>query len=343
MMNQNIKIIGFGSYIPIYRIKKEEYIKVWGYFSGKIDEKSVIGYDEDIITMAVEAGFNALKNSSINKNEITLIAVASTSSPYTVKSIASEVAMALGISLNILLLDFKESEKASTTALLAALDILKSKGGYGLIIGSDTPLSAPGDSIEHVQSAAAGAIIIGSAESGIAEINGYKSANIEFISDRFKKEGSNKMKDLEIASYSNYAYNNSIKKATNILLNELKLKLTDYKHFFIQGHDIRQPTRVFKQINKEKIYVNTLKKVGDSGVATPLLGLIALFHYKAKKGDKILLISYGSSAGSDAISIDMIKKQEKVLNIPTIDQYLNRKEYISYEKYLKFKDLIDLD
>ncbi|MHA1268907.1 MAG: hypothetical protein ACTSPY_03900 [Candidatus Helarchaeota archaeon] len=342
-MDTNVKIIGYGSYIPIYRIKKEEYIKVWGHFSGDIDEKSVIGYDEDVITMAVEAGYNALKNSGINKDELKLIAIGSTSAPYTVKSIASEVAMALGAPLNISLLDFTESEKAGTTALSAGIDIIRSKGGYGLIIGSDSPLSSPGDNIEHVQSCAAAALVIGVDTDGIAKILGTKSSNIEYIQERFKKEGSNKLKDLEIAPYSNYAYTNSIKKATNSLLTELNLSFDDFDHVFIQGHNIKQATRIFRQIKKEKFYTDTLKFVGDSGAATALLGLVAIFHYKSNPNNKILLISYGSSAGSDVFCIKMDKKQEKIAEIPTIDQYLKRKQYINYEKYLKLKNLIDLD
>ncbi|MHA1310896.1 MAG: hydroxymethylglutaryl-CoA synthase [Candidatus Helarchaeota archaeon] len=342
-MSNNVGIIGYGTYIPRYRIKKEEYIKTWGHFSGKIEEKSVIGYDEDVITMAVEAGYNAIHNSRINKNDLKLIAIGSVSSPYNVKSMASEVAMALGLPMDILLLDFTESEKAGTTALSTGIDIIENKDGYGLIIGSDAPLATPGDSLEHVQAAAAAAIVIGNNNKSIAEIVGKKTANIEYISDRFKRNGTKMMKDLEIAPYSNYAYNNTIKKTVNDLTDELKIKLDEFDHVYIQGHDSRQPTRIFKQLNKNKIYLDTLRIIGDTGAASALLGLNAILYYKAKENDRILIVSYGSGAGSDAIGIKVNRKQDKINEIPTIDQYINRKEYINYEKYLKFKELIDLD
>jgi len=342
-MDNSVSIIGYGAYIPLYRIKKEEYEKVWGFFSGKIKEKSVIGYDEDVITMAVEAAQNAIKNSEIDKNKISLIAVGSTSPPYTVKSMATEIAMALGIPLNILLLDFTESEKAGTTALISGIEIIKSKGGYGLIIGSDAPRAKPGDNIEHVQSAGAAAIIIGLEKNCIAEITDYYTYNFEYIPERFKKDGSTTFKDLDIAPYSNYAYNKAINGSVKGLLNKINMKIDDFNHIFIQGHDARQPTRVIPNIDKNKIYTEIINIIGDCGAALTLLGLVGIFHYKANKNDKILITSYASGAGSDAFAINMIRKQEKKEFVPTIEQYIERKEYIDYEKYLKFKELIELE
>lgn len=337
------QIIGYGSYIPKYRIKKDEYIKVWGHFSGKIDEKSVIGYDEDAITMAVEAGLNALKNSKINKKEISFIAVGSTSSPYSVKSMASEIAMALGLPMDISLLDFKESEKAGTTALTTGLDLIRIKGGYGLIIGSDAPVASPGGSLDHTQAAGAAALVIGIDNTGIAEIEGYTSSNVEFIADKFKKEGSKFMQDLEIASYSNYSYTNSIKKASNELLEKLNLSLDVFDKFFIQGKDAREPTRIFRNIEKGKIQTTLINKIGDTGAASVILGLISIIYNNFSENSRILCCSYGSGAGSDVFSVKMRNRQETKKGVPTIEQYLNRKEYISYDQYLKFKNLIDLE
>ncbi|MBD3228269.1 MAG: hydroxymethylglutaryl-CoA synthase [Candidatus Lokiarchaeota archaeon] len=341
-LNETIWIFGYGSYIPLYRIKKEEYIKVWGYFSGSIKEKSVIGYDEDVVTMAVEASSNALKNAGIDKDELSLIAVGSTSPPYSVKSIASEIAMALGVPLDISLLDFKESEKAGSTAFATGIDIIKSKGGYGLIIGSDSPLSSPSENLEHVQSAAAGALIIGKGEDGLAKIEGHKSSNVEHIADRFRKAGSKKVQDLDISSYSRYAYNNSIKNAAKAVMKELELDYDSFDIFYVQGHDTRQPTRVFREVDNNRIYTDIINKIGDSGASNMLLGLIGILHYKFSKYDRVLCLSYGSGAGSDAYSIIINKKQKQVANIPTINKYLERKEYISYDKYIKFKELIEL-
>ena len=54
-------IIGYGVYLPRYRIKAEEYTKAWGTFAAPgVKEKALTGYDEDVATMAIEASQNAI-------------------------------------------------------------------------------------------------------------------------------------------------------------------------------------------------------------------------------------------------------------------------------------------
>ena len=68
----NIGIVGYGSYIPRYRIKLEEIAKVWGadadaYKRGlMLYEKSVPAPDQDVITMSVEAARRAVVRAGIN-------------------------------------------------------------------------------------------------------------------------------------------------------------------------------------------------------------------------------------------------------------------------------------
>ncbi|MFX1449688.1 MAG: hydroxymethylglutaryl-CoA synthase [Promethearchaeota archaeon] len=342
-MKSSLKIIGYGSYIPQFRIKKEEYVKTWGNFQGRIQEKSVIGYDEDTLTMAVEAGKNALKNAKVKREGIKVISVGTSTPPYALRSMSSEVAMAIGIPLDIALIDFKESEKAGTTGLLTSIDILANRGGVGLVIGSDSPLAKPNDEVEHTFGAAAAALIIGKND-GIAEIEGYSSNNVTFIADRFRKDGDTKIQDLSIASYKQYAYKNSISGAVTTLMDELGLKSEDFNHIFIQGHDTREPTRVIpKLIDSKKIYTEPLNVLGDTGAASVLIGLVGILNKVAKPNDRILCVSYGSGAGSEAVSIVVKEKQINDPEIPDLEMYLNNKKYLDYSQYLKFRELIDLE
>ncbi len=342
-MKSKLKILGYGSYIPRFRIKKEEYVKTWGSFQGKIQEKSVIGYDEDTLTMAVEAGKNALKNSKVKREDIKVITVGSGSPPYALRSMSSEVAMAIGIPLDIVLLDFKESEKAGTTGLLTSIDILSNRGGTGLVIGSDSPLAKPNDEVEHTFGAGAAALIVGK-NGGIADIEGYSSNNVSFMADRFRKDGDTTIQDLSIASYKKYAYQNSISGAVTKLMDELGLKSDDFNHAFIQGHDSREPTRVIpKLIDKKKIYTETLNVLGDTGAASALIGMIGILSKVSKPNDRILCVSYGSGAGSEAFSILVKDKQVNDPETPDFEMYLNNKNYLDYSQYIKFRELIDLE
>ena len=71
-----VGIVGYGSYLPRYRIKVESIAKEWGSDPEALKrglqlfEKTVPGMDEDTITISVEAAKNALKRANINPKEI---------------------------------------------------------------------------------------------------------------------------------------------------------------------------------------------------------------------------------------------------------------------------------
>ena len=71
-----VGIIGYGSYIPKFRIKAEQIAHQWGKDAVAIkrglmlQEKSVPGLDEDTITISVAAAKNALKRCNKRRQRI---------------------------------------------------------------------------------------------------------------------------------------------------------------------------------------------------------------------------------------------------------------------------------
>ena len=55
-----VGIIGYGAYVPRYRLPAKEVARVWTGGKGglPIKEKAVPGLDEDVITMSIEAARN---------------------------------------------------------------------------------------------------------------------------------------------------------------------------------------------------------------------------------------------------------------------------------------------
>jgi hydroxymethylglutaryl-CoA synthase len=88
-------IVGYGAYIPLYRIKAEVIAKVWGEDVDRIVkglgivEKSVPYLDEDSVTLAVEAGKYALQRAQLAGEKIGAVFVGSESKVYAVKPNAS--------------------------------------------------------------------------------------------------------------------------------------------------------------------------------------------------------------------------------------------------------------
>ena len=112
---------------------------------------------------------------------------------------------------------------------------------------------------------------------------------------------------------------------------------------------------VFHQPNG-KFYLKAAKKLGfnkeqvQHGLLTPVigntysgatpLGLAAVLD-EAKAGDRILAVSYGSGAGSDAFSITVNDKIEEKQNLaPKVQDMIKEKRYVDYAVYAKFKDKI---
>src|SRR3972149_6724344 len=93
-----VGIIGYGAYVPRYRLPAAEVSRIWkgGKEAGPVKEKSVPGVDEDVITVSIEASRNALKRAQIDPKELRAVWVGSESHPYAVKPSSATVAEAIG-------------------------------------------------------------------------------------------------------------------------------------------------------------------------------------------------------------------------------------------------------
>ena len=81
-------IVAYGAYVPFNRLKRAEIGKTLGVPAGK-GERAVASYDEDAVTMAVEAARSCLRGAS--KTEIRTLYFATTSPPYVEKLNASTI------------------------------------------------------------------------------------------------------------------------------------------------------------------------------------------------------------------------------------------------------------
>mgnify|MGYP002682409969 CR=1 FL=1 len=156
--DRQVGIIGYGAYVPRYRLPAKEIARIWGAGDEGLPviEKAVAGLDEDVITMAVEAARNALKRAEIDPLQLRAVWVGSESHPYAVKPSGTIVAEAIGASVNIQAGDWEFACKAGSEAMVAAMALVGSgMGDYALAIGMDTAQGKPGDALEFT--AAAGA------------------------------------------------------------------------------------------------------------------------------------------------------------------------------------------
>ena len=336
-----VGIIGYGAYVPRYRLPAKEIARIWGAGDEGLPviEKAVAGLDEDVITMSIEAARNALKRAGIDPRELRAVWVGSESHPYAVKPSGTVVAEAIGASPHIQAGDWEFACKAGTEAIVAGIGLVGSgMGRYALAIGMDTAQGKPGDALEYTASSGGAAYIIGPAEEALATIE----ATYSYVTDTpdFWRR--------EHAVYPEHgqrftgepAYFQHITSAARTMLTATGLKPADFTYAVFHQPNTKFPQRVAKELGftPEQIKTGLLTPmIGNTYSGSALIGLSAILDV-AKPGDLILMTSYGSGAGSDAFVIrvqDAIReRQGKALST---QEYIARRTEIDYATYVRFR------
>jgi hydroxymethylglutaryl-CoA synthase len=345
----NVGIVSYGAYIPRYRIKIDEIAKVWGGNANSITdglmvyEKSVPDMDEDTITIAVEAARNAINRAGINPEKIEAIYTGSESHPYAVKPTSTVVAEAIGATPNLTSADFEFACKAGTAAIQTCMGMVSAcMIELGMAIGSDVSQGAPGDALEYTAAAGGVAYIIGR-ENIVANIESTYSFTTD-TPDFWRREG---MPYPEHGGRftGEPGYFKHVTSAASGLMERLGAKPSDYDYAVFHQPNGKFPARVAKMLGftNEQIKPGlVVSRLGNTYSGSCMMGLAAILDI-ARPEDRIFVTAFGSGAGSDAFSITVTDKIEKIRNgAPSVEQLLANPIYISYAMYAKHKGKIKL-
>jgi hydroxymethylglutaryl-CoA synthase len=334
-----VGIFGCGVYVPRQRIKREEYQKAWGYFAPRwLEEKSVLDFDEDAVTMGVEASSNALRNAGYDATLLDAVYFASTSPPYTEKQNATTVATALGCRSDIATLDVSSSTRCGLSAVLSGLDYVESSRGKAcLIVASDCPSADPSGPFDHQLGAGAASLILGR---GIANgvVEGSHSVMSESLGERFRRDGQRFVATLDLGRYQDAASEGVILSCVKGLMQKLGRSPKDYDFLAIAGVDPGRGGELGKKLGIEETKMAAslvLGKIGDAGAATSLLVLSKVLESSSFK-QRALFCAYGPGSGADALSL-VVDDEMKAAEGLGLDEYLARKTYIDYPAYLKVR------
>lgn len=341
-------IVGYGASIPRNRIKVEEIAKVWGadapsYKKGLgLEEKSVPSPDQDTITFSVEAARNALKRAKIDARDIGALYVGSESHPYAVKPSGTVVAEAIGATPDIHCADFEFACKAGSEAMFVCASLVDSGHvKYALAIGADTSQGAPGDALEYSTAAGAAAFIIGK-DNLVATIDSTYS----FMTDT---------PDFWRREYQHYprhagrftgepAYFKHVLGAARRIMDTAGMEPQDFAYVIFHQPNGKFPLRAGKKLGFKTDQIEPgrlVPKLGNTYSGSSPMGLTAVLDI-ARPGDRILLVSYGSGAGSDAFILTPTERLPSVTDDApkTRDMLDNRKRYIDYGTYAKYRKKI---
>ena len=336
-----VGIVGYGAYIPRYRLPASEVSRIWtgGVGGIPIKEKAVPGLDEDVATMSIEAARNALLRARIDPQQIRAVWVGSESHPYAVKPTSTIVAEAIGAVPHTQAADWEFACKAGTEAMQAAIGFVGSgMAPYAFSIGMDTAQGRPGDALEYTAAAGGAAILIGPAEEALATIN----ASYSFVTDTpdFWRRAEESYPSHGDRFTGEPAYFRHITSAATALMEALELSGGDYDWAVFHQPNAKFPQRVAKMLGFSPAQIAPgllVSEIGNVYAGSSIVGLTGILD-TAEPGDRVLMVSYGSGAGSDAFDIQVTEKiVERRDRAPLTRDYIARRTEIDYATYTRYR------
>ncbi|MCF7809863.1 hydroxymethylglutaryl-CoA synthase [bacterium] len=344
----DVGIVGYGAKIPRYRIKAESIALTWGadaenYKKGlQLKEKSVPALDQDTITLAVEAAKYALKRAGIDGSKIGAAYVGSESHPYAVKPTGTILSEAIGATPECHTADFEFACKAGSEAMYVVYAQVKAELiEYGLGIGADTSQGAPGDALEYSASAGAAAYVFGTKDI-IAKVD-YTYAFMTDTPDFWRREHEHYPQHAGRFT-GEPAYFKHTLGAANGIMKKAGMTADDFDFAVFHQPNGKFPMAAGKRLGfpREKVETGWLVPwLGNTYSGASPLGLSAVLDV-AKPGNRILMVSFGSGAGSDAfiftVTDRILEVQDKAPK--TRKQLDENKIYLDYGRYAKFRGKI---
>lgn len=337
-----IGIVGYGTYIPKYRLKLSDVAQMWGKDSGGAcglqGEKAVPSFDEDSVTMAVEAAKKAITMAGINPSSLQSVYFGSESHPYAVNPSSTILGEYLGVGNNYFAADLEFACKAGTAGMQVTAGLLGNNNiNYGLVVGSDTAQGKPQDALEYTAASAACAYILGNKKSeiiaNILEMSSFSSDTPDF----WRRDGAKYPSHFGRFTGKPAYFTHVLGEAKNLLAkSKLGPKDFDYCVFHMpNGKFPRAAARKLGFAPEQLAPSLVVDKIGNPYSASSLIGLASVLDIALPK-QKIFFVSYGSGAGSDGFIFEttqaILQKQKKT--IPVLQQ-TEDKIYISYAAYLR--------
>ena len=286
----------FGAYIPRLRLDRSIIAAAHAWMAPGLKgqakgSRAFTSWDEDAITMAVEAARDAL--GSNDAGSVKAVRLASTNLPYADLQNAAIVARAIGAQANVASSDAAGSQRAGTSALLQAL-----KGSEPtLVIGSDNPFVKPASTQELSFGAGAAAFVV-SDQNVAARLVGSASVTEVFV-DHFRSADAEADYNWEERWVRDEGYAKIAPAAIKAALADAQLSIGDIQHFVMPSYLKGAADAVAKRIKFAGTIAGGLEDgIGYAGAAHALLMLAAALE-KAEPGERILLVGFGQ--GADAL------------------------------------------
>ncbi len=338
-----VGIVAFGAYVPRLRLNRQAAYDANKWFAPGLrglakGERSMANWDEDAITMAVEASRDCL--SSHKAEDVRNIYFASTTHPFKDRQNAGVIGTALNVEQNLSATDIGGSLKAGTSALIAGLNASKD-GAPSLVAAADKRMARVASANELNYGDGAAALLCGT-ENVIAKLVGHHSVSMDFV-DHFRGEESEFDYGWEERWIRDEGYSKIVPPAIKAGLAACKLKGADITHFIMPSLMPAVPKLMAKMAGIGEGAVRDLlgASLGDTGAAHALVMLVDALE-SAKAGDKIMVVAFGQ--GVDILVFEVTAENAKLAKRKGLSGWMaRRKEEKNYMKFLAFNDMLPID
>lgn len=289
-----VGIAAFGAYVPRLRMQRDAMAQATAWFNPglaalSVGERSLASWDEDTVTMALEAARDCLGDR--DRSPLAKVILASTTLPFADRQNAGIVKEALNLPDEVGTLDIAGSQRAGTSALLAALDSART-GRPVLCLAAEQALAPPASEAEFINGDAAAAVLVDTDEV-IAEFIGSHSTSVDFV-DHFRAAGHAHDYVWESRWIRDEGHCKLLPAALVAALAKFDIEPAAIDHLILPLAASSTATAVASTagIRAETVCESLRNTLGYAGSAHPLL-LLAQRLETAKPGSLILLASFG--------------------------------------------------
>jgi 3-hydroxy-3-methylglutaryl CoA synthase len=345
-----VGITSYGGYIPRLRLQRKAAAQANAWFNPGLmgqakGERSMANWDEDSVTMAVEAARDALPgaNPIDARKHIDGLFFASTTMPFSDRQNSGIIAGALSLSEEIAAIDVSSSQRAGASALLTALHAVKAGSQKSpLIIAADRRKTRAASTQEMQFGDGAAALVLGQSNL-IARFLGGHSLTVDFV-DHFRGDTEEYDYNWEERWIRDEGFSKIVPKTVKGALEKAGVTAAQIDHFILPCVFAKLDAQIAKQsgIDPTKVRSNLADVCGETGTAHALVMLVHALE-EAKPGQKILVAAFGQ--GCDALVFEttpaLTEVQGRRRGIS--GSLKKRKEETNYMKWLSFNGLVEVE
>ncbi|HEY5633161.1 MAG TPA: OB-fold domain-containing protein [Burkholderiaceae bacterium] len=340
-MTTGFGVLSIGAYLPRRRLQRGAIAAANAWFNPGLraqarGERATANWDEDAITMSVEAARVAL--AGVPRESIGAIALASTTHPFDDRLNAGVVAGALGLDAALRAHDAGGSLRAGATALAAAL-AAPGDGRRTLVAAAERRRTRAASAQEMLYGDGAAAFVVGAGEP-IAKLIGAHCETVDFV-HQYRMADRDSDYAWEERWIRDEGYLKIVPRAVSAALRAAGVEPSSIAHFCMPATLARVGAAVARRVGIAETAVrDTLAAVcGDTGAAHPLLMLAAAIE-DASPGEKIVLAAFGE--GCDALVFEVCEGRRGVAR-PVRDALARRRPDENYMRFLAFNGVVDLE